>query len=50
MNFENLEYLKTGNYRHRQAYLILTKNHILLRLRQFDPILVGTIPIIFKYK
>lgn len=45
MNFENLDYLKTGSYRQRQAYLVLTKNQIVSRLKQFDPILVGTIPI-----
>lgn len=45
MNFDNIEYLQHGNNRQRQAYSILTDNQILLKLKQFDPVLVGTIPI-----
>jgi len=45
MNFENIEYLKHGNNRQRQAYFILTSNQILSKVKRFDPILVGTIPI-----
>jgi hypothetical protein len=45
MNFENIEYLQHGNDRQRQAYSTLTKNNTLSKLKQFDPILVGTIPI-----
>ncbi|MGV2488720.1 UNVERIFIED_CONTAM: DUF4269 domain-containing protein, partial [Bacillus mycoides] len=45
MNFDNIEYLQHGNNRQRQAYSILTNNQILSKLKQFDPILVGTIPI-----
>jgi len=45
MNFDTIEYLQHGNDRQRQAYAILTKNQILSKLKQFDPILVGTIPI-----
>lgn len=44
-NFDNIEYLQNGNNRQRQAYFILTKNQILSKLKHFDPILVGTIPI-----
>lgn len=44
-DFENIEYLKYGNDRQIKAYSILTKNQILSRLKQFDPILVGSIPI-----
>jgi hypothetical protein len=45
MNFENIEYLQHGNERQRQAYAILTNNQVLSKLKKFDPILVGTIPI-----
>lgn len=45
MNFDNIEYLQHGNNRQRQAYSILTSNQILSKLKRFDPILVGTIPI-----
>ena len=45
IDFGNIEYLKTGNARQRLAYETLTRNQIMFRLRQFDPILVGTIPI-----
>ncbi len=45
MDFDNIEYLKLGNSRQKQAYIALTNNQILLKLKRFDPILVGTIPI-----
>ncbi len=45
MNFDSLEYLQNGTHRQRQAYAVLTNNQILSKLKQFDPILVGTIPI-----
>jgi len=45
MNFKNIEYLQFGNDRQRRAYSILTQNQILLKLKSFDPILVGTIPL-----
>lgn len=45
MNFDNIEYLQHGNDRQRQAYSILTNHQILIKLKQFDPLLVGTIPI-----
>src|SRR5690606_36414925 len=45
MNFDNIEYLQHGNDRQRQAYSILTNNQVLSKLKQFDPVLVGTIPI-----
>lgn len=43
--FDNIDYLKDGNTRQRQAYFTLMNNDILSKLRLFDPILVGTIPI-----
>jgi hypothetical protein len=45
MNFDNIEYLQRGNKRQQQAYSALTNNQILSKLKRFDPILVGTIPI-----
>jgi hypothetical protein len=45
MNFDNIEYLQNGNEKQRKVYSILTHNQVLSKLKQFDPILVGTIPI-----
>jgi hypothetical protein len=45
MNFDNIEYLKHGTDRQRQAYSILNNIQILSKLKGFDPILVATIPI-----
>ncbi|MHC0443008.1 DUF4269 domain-containing protein [Flavobacterium sp. 3-210] len=45
IDFSTIEYLKSGNERQILAYEILTKNKILEALVEFDPILVGTIPI-----
>jgi hypothetical protein len=45
MIFDNIEYLQHGNNRQRQAYATLTNIQILSKLKRFDPILVGTIPI-----
>lgn len=45
MNFDNIEYLQYGNNKQRQVYSILMNNQILSKLKRFDPILVGTIPI-----
>lgn len=45
IDFTNIEYLKTGNPKQIQAYKILTQNKVLETLLEFDPILVGTIPI-----
>lgn len=44
-DFTNIEYLKNGNQRQVQAFEVLTQNKILSNLAEFDPILVGTIPI-----
>jgi Domain of unknown function (DUF4269) len=45
MNFDNIGYLQHGNNRQRHAYAVLTNSKIFSKLKQFDPILVGTIPI-----
>lgn len=45
MNFDNIEYLLHGNDRQQQAYSVLTNNQVLSKIKQFDPILAGTVPI-----
>jgi hypothetical protein len=45
MNFDNIDYLEFGNKRQQQAYATLTNHQIMSKLKPFDPILVGTIPI-----
>lgn len=45
IDFTNIEYLKNGKPRQIQAYKTLTQNKVLEFLSEFDPILVGTIPI-----
>lgn len=45
MNFNNIDYLQHGNDRQRQVYSILVNNKVLTKLKQFDPIIVGTIPL-----
>lgn len=45
INFDNIDYLKEGNSRQQQAYNVLMHHDILQKLKPFDPILVGTIPI-----
>ncbi|RZK08254.1 MAG: DUF4269 domain-containing protein [Flavobacterium sp.] len=45
MDFLNIDYLKFGNQKQIQAFEVLTKNNILSRISEFNPILVGTIPI-----
>ncbi len=44
-DFSTIEYLKTGNQKQILAYEILTQNNVLLNIAEFEPILVGTIPI-----
>lgn len=45
IDFSTIEYLKSGNERQILTYKTLTKNKVLEVLIEFDPILVGTIPI-----
>lgn len=45
INFKDISYLKKGNLKQQAAFNILTKHQILENLADFDPILVGTIPI-----
>lgn len=44
-DFRNISYLKAGNQKQKAAFEVLTNNKILKNLVDFDPILVGTIPI-----
>ncbi|WP_426486257.1 DUF4269 domain-containing protein [Flavobacterium sp. 2] len=45
IDFSTIEYLKSGNERQILAYETLVRNKTLEVLVEFDPILVGTIPI-----
>ncbi|WP_250252977.1 DUF4269 domain-containing protein [Chryseobacterium sp. Marseille-Q3244] len=45
IDFTKIDYLKTGNERQRRAYEILTKHRIFEKLKEYSPILAGTIPI-----
>lgn len=45
IDFTKIDYLKNGNDRQKHAYAALTNHNIMTGLKQFDPILVGTIPI-----
>lgn len=44
-DFKSIDYLKNGTKRQQLAYAILTNSQLLSSLKQYDPILVGTIPI-----
>ena len=44
-NFTKIEYLKNGNQKQVLAYKILSEYKVLANIAEFDPILVGTIPI-----
>jgi putative acetyltransferase len=45
IDFKNIDYLKTGNNRQRNAYFALLKLEIFDYLKKYSPILTGTIPI-----
>ncbi|KQN38250.1 diadenosine tetraphosphate hydrolase [Pedobacter sp. Leaf41] len=45
INFLNISYLKLGNDKQQKAYQVITDHAILEKLAQYNPILVGTIPI-----
>ena len=45
MKFDSITYLATGNDRQKHAFIVI-KDHLIFEiLHQFDPILVGTIPL-----
>jgi hypothetical protein len=45
IDFSNIEYLKYGNQKQLKSYELLISKNILTILYEFNPILVGTIPI-----
>ena len=45
IDFEDISYLLKGNSKQKAAYQALTENLVFEQLLEFDPILVGTIPI-----
>lgn len=45
IGFEDITYLKTGSDIQRKAYKVLTAHSIPQRLREYSPVLAGTIPI-----
>lgn len=45
IDFNTIEYLKNGNQKQIKAFKVLSQNNVLTNLTEFDPILVGTIPI-----
>ena len=45
INFKNIDYLKSGNTRQQEAYKELQDLEIFEKLRKYNPILAGTIPI-----
>lgn len=45
INFKQIDYLKEGNERQKLAFLTLVEHDVFPKLRDFSPILTGTIPI-----
>ena len=45
INFKEISYLKDGTVRQKEAYKVLLELNIFELLKNFNPILVGTIPI-----
>ncbi len=45
INFETIEYMKTGNPRQQEVYQLLIQSRIMDILKEFTPVLAGTIPI-----
>lgn len=44
-NFLSIEYLKNGNKLQQDVYQLLKTHHVLEKLKDYQPIVVGTIPI-----
>jgi len=44
-NFKNIDYLKSGNRRQQEAYKELQNLKIFEKLKKFNPVLAGTIPL-----
>ncbi|MDQ1163072.1 hypothetical protein QE422_003440 [Chryseobacterium sp. SORGH_AS 447] len=45
IDFTAIDYLKNGNDRQKRAYELLSKHLILEKLKEYSPVLAGTIPI-----
>lgn len=45
LDFTRIDYLKDGNERQKKAYKILTKYRVFDKLKDYSPILAGTVPI-----
>ncbi|WKK77338.2 DUF4269 domain-containing protein [Marivirga salinae] len=45
MIFKSIDYLKNGNQLQKEAHKVLTENEVMDKLANFQPLLVGTIPI-----
>lgn len=45
INFLDISYLQSGNWKQKQAYQVLTEHQIMEKLAAFTPVLAGTIPI-----
>lgn len=45
IDFTTIDYLKNGNEKQKRAYEILSKHRIFEKLKEYSPILAGTIPI-----
>ncbi len=44
-DFKNIDYLKNGNDRQKRAYLEIEKLRVFEKLKEYNPILAGTIPL-----
>ncbi|TRX65669.1 DUF4269 domain-containing protein [Flammeovirga kamogawensis] len=45
IDFKDIVYLNSGNNKQKKAFKVLTNNKIISSLKDFSPILIGTIPI-----
>lgn len=45
IDFTKIDYLKTGNDKQRRVYALLARHRIFEKLKEYSPILAGTIPI-----
>lgn len=45
IDFGDIKYLQHGSSRQQKAFVTLTNHQVLSKLKDFDPVLVGTIPI-----
>ncbi|SEM47507.1 protein of unknown function [Chryseobacterium taichungense] len=45
IDFTKIDYLKSGNDRQKRACQVLSKHHLIEKLKRYSPVLAGTIPI-----